>query len=47
VTLAHEGAAAFRDRYELIHRHRATAPNALWQADHTLGLFARTLELVH
>ena len=36
VTLAHEGAAAFRDRYELIHRHRAAAPNAIWQADHTL-----------
>ena len=36
VTLAHEGAAAFRDRYELIHRHRAEAPNAIWQADHTL-----------
>ena len=34
-TLAHEGAAAFRNRYELIHRHRAEAPNALWQADHT------------
>jgi putative transposase len=36
VTLAHEGAAAFRDRYELIYRHRAEAPNAIWQADHTL-----------
>ena len=36
VTLAHRGAAAFRDRYELVHRHRADAPNALWQADHTL-----------
>src|SRR5262249_11286755 len=36
MTLAHEGAAAFRDRYELIHRHRAAVPNALWQADHTL-----------
>jgi putative transposase len=36
VTLAQEGAAAFRDHYELIPRHRATAPNALWQADHTL-----------
>ena len=34
-TLAHEGPAAFRNRYELIHRHRAEAPNALWQADHT------------
>ncbi|WP_237457223.1 Mu transposase C-terminal domain-containing protein [Leisingera sp. MMG026] len=36
VTLAHEGAAAYRDRFELIHRHRALAPNALWQADHTM-----------
>ena len=36
VTLAHAGEAAFRDRYELVHRHRAAAPNALWQADHTL-----------
>jgi putative transposase len=34
-TLAQEGLSAFRDRYELIHRHRAEAPNALWQADHT------------
>ncbi len=36
VTLAQEGAAAFRDRYELIHRHRAALPNSIWQADHTL-----------
>lgn len=35
VVLATEGAAAYRDRFELIHRHRADAPNALWQADHT------------
>ena len=34
-TLAHEGPAAYRDRYELIHRHRAERPNALWQCDHT------------
>ena len=34
-TLAHEGAAAFRDKYELVHRHRAAKPNATWQADHT------------
>lgn len=34
-TLAHEGAAAFRDQYELVHRHRAARPNATWQADHT------------
>jgi putative transposase len=36
MTLAHEGAAAFRDRFEMIHRHRANAPNAVWQADHTM-----------
>ena len=35
VTLAHEGHAAFRDRFELLYRHRAARPNALWQADHT------------
>jgi putative transposase len=36
VTLAHDGAAAFRNRYELIHRHRADTANAIWQADHTM-----------
>jgi putative transposase len=36
VTLAQDGPAAFRDRYELIYRHRAECPNAIWQADHTL-----------
>jgi putative transposase len=35
LTLAHEGAAAFRDKFELVHRHRAESPNAIWQADHT------------
>lgn len=35
VTLAHDGTAAFRDQYELIFRHRAEKPNAMWQADHT------------
>lgn len=35
VTLALEGPAAYRDRFELIHRHRAERPNAVWQADHT------------
>ncbi len=33
--LTHEGAAAYRDRFELIHRHRAERPNDVWQADHT------------
>ena len=36
VTLAQEGSAAYRDRFELIHRHRADKPNAIWQAGHTL-----------
>lgn len=36
MTLAQDGSAAFRDRFELVHRHHAAAPNALWQADHTL-----------
>ncbi len=36
VTLAQEGPSAFRDRFELVHRFRAEAPNAVWQADHTL-----------
>ncbi|NKD56101.1 DDE-type integrase/transposase/recombinase [Haematospirillum sp. H4485] len=35
LTLAHEGAAAYRDRFELIHRHQAEEPNAVWQVDHT------------
>jgi putative transposase len=36
VTLAQDGPAAFRDRYELLYRHRAAGPKAIWQADHTL-----------
>src|SRR3546814_8169162 len=35
LTLAHEGAAAFRDKFELVHRHRAEHTNAIWQADTT------------
>lgn len=35
LALAHDGEAAFRDRYELVHRYRAERPNATWQADHT------------
>ena len=35
VTLALEGPAAYRDRYELVFRHRAERPNVTWQADHT------------
>ena len=36
VTLAQDGPAALRDRYDLIYRHRAAGPHALWQADQTL-----------
>jgi putative transposase len=35
VTLAHEGLASYRDKFEIIHRHQAERPNMLWQADHT------------
>lgn len=35
VTLALEGPASYRDRHELVFRHRADRPNALWQVDHT------------
>lgn len=35
MTLALDGDTAFRDRYEIVHRHRAERPNATWQADHT------------
>ena len=35
LTLAHQGAVAYRDTYELVWRHRAERANATWQADHT------------
>ena len=35
LTLAHEGSKAYGDAFDLIHRHEATGPNAVWQADHT------------
>lgn len=35
VTLALEGPASYRDRYELVMRRRASEPNAMWQTDHT------------
>lgn len=35
VCLAHEGPSVYRDRFDLIHRREADAPNAIWQADHT------------
>lgn len=35
LTLAHDGPAGLRDRYELIYRRQSERPNALWRADHT------------
>jgi putative transposase len=35
VMLAHEGAKAYADAFELVHRREAERPNAIWQADHT------------
>lgn len=33
--LAHHGAKAYGETYDLVHRREATGPNAIWQADHT------------
>ena len=35
VRLAHDGNQAYNQAYELIIRREATAPNEIWQADHT------------
>ena len=35
MTLAHEGTKAYADAFDLVHRHEAAGPNAVWQADHT------------
>jgi putative transposase len=35
LTLAHEGAAAYREEFDLLYRREATHANAMWQADHT------------
>lgn len=40
-TLGVEGAKAYRDAYDLVHRREAERPNEIWQADHTqLDLWA-------
>src|SRR5437868_15326266 len=40
VTLAHDGAKAYGDAFDLVHRTEAEGPNAIWQADHSeLDLF--------
>nr|WP_020467577.1 DDE-type integrase/transposase/recombinase [Singulisphaera acidiphila] len=35
LALAHEGSKAYSESFDLVHHHEATAPNAIWQADHT------------
>src|SRR3982750_1799359 len=35
LTLAHEGTKAYSETFDLVHRHEASGPNAVWQADHT------------
>jgi putative transposase len=36
MTLAHQGSKTYRATFDLLYRHEADKPNALWQADHTL-----------
>jgi putative transposase len=35
LTLAHQGAAAYREAYDLLYRRESSHANAMWQADHT------------
>ena len=34
-TLAHDGATAYREAFDLLYRREARRPNEVWQADHT------------
>ena len=35
VTFAHQGAAAYREEFDLLYRRESTHSNAMWQADHS------------
>src|SRR5579859_3208984 len=35
VTLAHQGAAAYREEFDLLYRRESPHANSMWQADHT------------
>ena len=35
VTMAHQGAAAYREEFDLLYRREPSHANAMWQADHT------------
>ena len=34
-TLAHDGAKAYQETYDLLYRREASRANEMWQADHT------------
>ncbi|GHO88189.1 Mu transposase C-terminal domain-containing protein [Dictyobacter formicarum] len=36
MTLAHEGSKVYREKFDVIYRNTASAPNEVWQADHSL-----------
>lgn len=36
ISLAHDGAKAYGEKFDLVIRQEAQCPNAVWQADHTL-----------
>ena len=35
LTIAHEGTKVYSQTFDLLHRHEAEMPNAIWQADHS------------
>jgi hypothetical protein len=35
LTMAHQGAAAYREEFDLLYRRESPHSNAMWQADHT------------
>lgn len=36
LTLAREGTKVYKEKFELVHRREASAPNKMWQGDHSL-----------
>jgi putative transposase len=34
LSLAHKGAKAYGEAFDLVHIRKASGPNAMWQADH-------------
>ena len=46
LTMAHDGSKSYGDRFELVHRREAEAPNAIWQADGVFDPGAKCIKLV-